>query len=181
MIALDMGISPCPNDTFIFHAMIENLTDTMPFEFHPFFLDVQELNRLAFAKRFDITKLSFYAWLKLRDSYEILDAGSALGRGCGPLLVARSETLDLSTAKVAIPGELTTAFLLLQLWNPGIKNIEAARFDAILSGVQTGRYDAGLSMKGDLSMKITVASKSLIWGTGGKMRRKCPSLWGASP
>jgi len=144
MMDLTMGISPCPNDTFIFHAMIENAIDTRPFAFKPSLLDVQELNRLAFEKRFDITKLSFYAWLKLRDSYEILDSGSALGRGCGPLLVARSKKLDLTTAKVAIPGELTTAFLLLRLWNPDIKNVESARFDAILSGVQTGRYDAGL-------------------------------------
>ena len=144
MMDLNMGISPCPNDTFIFHAMIENAIDTRPFAFKPSLLDVQELNRLAFEKRFDITKLSFYAWLKLRDAYEILDSGSALGRGCGPLLVARSNALDLTAAKVAIPGELTTAFLLLRLWNPDIKNVESTRFDAILNGVQTGRFDAGL-------------------------------------
>jgi 1,4-dihydroxy-6-naphthoate synthase len=144
MTDLDLGISPCPNDTFVFHAMIEGRVHSKGLKFHPFLLDVQELNRLAFEGRFHISKLSFYAWLKLKKHYEILDSGAALGRGCGPLVTAKSEDIDLASAKVAIPGELTTAFLLLRLWRPDIQNVQSVPFDQILPGLQTGAFDAGL-------------------------------------
>jgi len=106
--------------------------------------DVEHLNKKAFSKTFHVSKLSFYAYLKLRQNYEILDAGSALGYGCGPLLVGRSADIDLSEAKIAVPGEYTTANLLLKLWRPEIRNIEITRFDNILENVQMGKYDAGL-------------------------------------
>jgi len=144
MIELDIAISPCPNDTFAFHGMLEEKAGTKNFKFKRFMFDVEELNRRAFEKKFHITKLSFHAWLKLKESYEILDSGAALGRGCGPVLIARSKNIDLLNAKIAIPGVLTTAFLLLRMWKPGMKNFEATRFDNILRGVQTGKYDAGL-------------------------------------
>ncbi|VEN74198.1 1,4-dihydroxy-6-naphtoate synthase [Candidatus Desulfarcum epimagneticum] len=144
MTALDLGISPCPNDTFVFHALIKGRVRAKGLEFNPFLLDVQELNRLAFKGRFHISKLSFHAWLKLKDSYEILDSGAALGRGCGPLVTAKSKDIDLASAKVAIPGELTTAFLLLKLWRPDIQNVAAVPFDQILPGLETGAFDAGL-------------------------------------
>jgi 1,4-dihydroxy-6-naphthoate synthase len=144
MTRLDIAFSTCPNDTFIFHAMLHDCIDTGNLRFVPHMHDVEALNRKAFSKTFHISKLSFYAYLKLRQSYEILDAGSALGYGCGPLLVARSKDISLSEAKIAVPGENTTAYLLLKLWHPEIRNVEITRFDNILEGVQIGRYDAGL-------------------------------------
>ncbi len=144
MTRLDIAFSTCPNDTFIFHAMLHDCIDTANFRFVPHLFDVEALNQKAFSKTFHISKLSFYAYLKLRQSYEILDAGSALGYGCGPLLVGRSTDLSLADAKIAVPGEYTTAYLLLRLWHPEIRNIEMTRFDNILEGVQIGRYDAGL-------------------------------------
>jgi 5,8-dihydroxy-2-naphthoate synthase len=144
MTCLDIAFSTCPNDTFIFHAMLHDCIDTGDLRFLPHMHDVEALNQKAFSKTFHISKLSFYAYLKLRQSYEILDAGSALGYGCGPLLVGRSADLSFSKAKIAVPGEYTTAYLLLRLWHPEIRNIEITRFDNILEGVQIGRYDAGL-------------------------------------
>jgi 1,4-dihydroxy-6-naphthoate synthase len=144
MTRLDIAFSTCPNDTFIFHAMLHDCIDTGNLRFVPHMHDVEALNQKAFSKTFHISKLSFYAYLKLRQSYEILDAGSALGYGCGPLLVGRSTDLSFSKAKIAVPGEYTTAYLLLRLWHPEIRNVEIIRFDNILEGVQIGRYDAGL-------------------------------------
>jgi 1,4-dihydroxy-6-naphthoate synthase len=144
MTRLDIAFSTCPNDTFIFHALLHDCIDTGNLHFVSHMHDVEALNQKAFSKTFHISKLSFYAYLKLRESYEILDAGSALGYGCGPLLVGRSTDLSLSEAKIAVPGEYTTAYLLLRLWHPEIRNIEITRFDNILEGVQIGRYDAGL-------------------------------------
>jgi 1,4-dihydroxy-6-naphthoate synthase len=141
---LDIGLSTCPNDTFIFHAMLHGCIDTGGLSFIPHLHDVEELNKMAVLQALDVTKLSVYAFLKLKDTYEILGAGAALGYGCGPLLVKRSSEDFTPQAKVAIPGDLTTAYLLLQLWNPAIKNIEVTRFDNILEGVKKGIYDAGL-------------------------------------
>ncbi|MEJ2656600.1 MAG: 1,4-dihydroxy-6-naphthoate synthase [Desulfobacterales bacterium] len=140
----DIAFSTCPNDTFIFHAMLHDCIDTGNLCFVPHMHDIEALNRKAFFKTFHISKLSFYAYLKLRQSYEILDAGSALGYGCGPLLVGRSANLSISKAKIAVPGEYTTAYLLLKLWHPETLSVEITRFDNILEGIQIGRYDAGL-------------------------------------
>ncbi|MEN8212470.1 MAG: 1,4-dihydroxy-6-naphthoate synthase, partial [Thermodesulfobacteriota bacterium] len=129
---------------FIFHAMLHGLVDTGDLNFKHHMDDIEALNKKALLKTFHITKLSFFAYLKLKKYYEILDAGSALGFGCGPLLICKNRDIDLKTAKIAIPGELTTANLLLKLWNPEIKNSIITRFDNILSGVESGEFDAGL-------------------------------------
>lgn len=144
MIPLDIAFSPCPNDTFIFHAMVVGCTDNGRFRFVPHMDDVEALNLKAFDKTFPVSKLSFYAYLKLRKHYEILESGSALGYGCGPLLVGKTDCIPGPAAKIAIPGEFTTAHLLLKLWHPKFTNVEITRFDNILEGVQSGRYDAGL-------------------------------------
>ena len=144
MTTLDIAFSTCPNDTFIFHAMLHGCIDTGNLVFSPHLHDVEELNKKAFSQAFNISKLSFYAYLRLRETYEILDSGSALGYGCGPLLIGRSSEKFTPNATIAIPGEYTTAYLLLQLWNPEIRNVKITRFDNILEGVQTGEYDAGL-------------------------------------
>lgn len=144
MISFDLAFSPCPNDTFIFHAMLNRLVDTKELSFTPHFHDVEELNQKAFSNVFHITKLSFFAWLKLKKYYSLLDSGSALGYGCGPLLIGKKSDIPPDDAKIAIPGDHTTAHLLLKLFRPQFKNVCITRFDTILQGVQNGLYDAGL-------------------------------------
>lgn len=141
---IDVAFSPCPNDTFIFHALIHGCIDNAPFRFTPLIADVEELNALAFAGSYPVTKLSFYAYLLLRDRYELLDAGAALGYKCGPILVAKKPIVSFEDAWIAVPGRYTTAYLLLQLWQKGCKHIEFTRFDQILPGIARGMYDAGL-------------------------------------
>lgn len=106
--------------------------------------DVETLNRLAFEERFDVTKLSFHAWLLLQDRYELLDAGGALGRGCGPLVISESAENFSADSVVAVPGEYTTAHLLLRLWNPEIKNRVFMPFDQIMNAVKEGTVNAGV-------------------------------------
>jgi Predicted periplasmic solute-binding protein len=144
MTRLSLAFSPCPNDTFMFHAMLHGLTDTGGLEFAHHLHDIDALNEFALSGLFDVTKLSFYAYLKLQDDYSLLDAGAALGFGCGPLLVAKNPEAFTPEATIAIPGALTTANLLLKLWNPDIQNTVITRFDTILEGVTAGVYDAGL-------------------------------------
>jgi len=144
MNELSIAFSPCPNDTFIFHAMLHNGIDTGDYTFSPHIDDVEALNTAAFNKRYQITKLSFYAYLLLKNDYELLDSGSALGFGCGPILVIQKAGRFSPDSKIAIPGDYTTAHLLLKLWNPEIKNIAVTRFDRILPGVRSGEFDAGL-------------------------------------
>ncbi|MDM8549408.1 1,4-dihydroxy-6-naphthoate synthase [Desulfobacterales bacterium HSG2] len=144
MPELNIAFSSCPNDTFIFHAMLHQCVETGSLRFTPYISDVEELNRKAFSETFHITKLSFYAYLHLKTRYDLLDSGSALGYGCGPMLVAKSPPKSWADAKIAIPGEYTTAHLLLKLWRPEIRHTEAVRFDYILPGVASGKYDAGL-------------------------------------
>lgn len=140
----DIAFSPCPNDTFIFHAMLHGRVDTGLFTFTPHIADVERLNESAFSGTFAITKLSFYAYLLLTDKYELLEAGSALGYGCGPMLVAGRELPSVQDAVIAVPGRYTTACLLLQLWQPECRHIETVPFDQILPGVAAGTFDAGV-------------------------------------
>jgi len=120
-VKLSLAISPCPNDTFIFHAWIAGLVPGAP-EVETRLVDIDELNALALAGIPDVTKLSFAAFARVREGYALLHAGGALGRGCGPLVVVRSDSAlrrgerPLGGARVAIPGELTTAALLLRLY-----------------------------------------------------------------
>lgn len=144
MTELSIAFSPCPNDTFIFHAMLHNRIDTFGYTFLPHIDDVETLNIAAFKNTFQITKLSFYAYLLLKKHYTLLSSGAALGFGCGPLLVSGKKNRFSKTSKIAVPGNYTTAFLLLKLWNPEIKNIVVTGFDQILQGIQSGKYDAGL-------------------------------------
>lgn len=144
MKTVDIAFSPCPNDTFIFHAMLYGLVDTGDYKFIPHLDDVETLNESAFTEKYDVTKLSFHAYLHLRDKYTILESGSALGFGCGPLLVKGNSVKKIQDMTIAIPGRYTTAFMLLRLWQPEVKKIIPARFDLIMEGVKNGTYDAGL-------------------------------------
>lgn len=139
-----IGFSSCPNDTFVFHAMVHHLIDTKGVNFIPHIDDVEALNQKAFKGSLPVSKLSFYAYLLLKDRYSLLDSGSALGFGCGPLLVAKSRLKHPEDARIAVPGTYTTAYMLLRLWNPEIRNTISVRFDRILPGVKSGEFDAGL-------------------------------------
>jgi len=140
---ISVAYSPCPNDTFSFFHFAQS--DDVKTHLH----DVETLNRCAFEGRFDVTKLSFHAWLRVQDSYELLNAGAALGRGCGPLVICRQGAGDASyrrhpVGSVAVPGEYTTAHLLLRLWHPQIQNRIFMPFDEIMDAVASGRADAGV-------------------------------------
>jgi len=141
---MEFAFSPCPNDTFIVHALLHNAITAAPFSFTPFIDDVETLNEAALTGRFPLTKLSVFAYFHVKDHYELLDAGAALGFGCGPLVVARHEDISLAKARVALPGPYTTARLLFLLRYPEAANVELVRFDEILPGIQSGRFDAGV-------------------------------------
>jgi 1,4-dihydroxy-6-naphthoate synthase len=143
--SLTFGFSPCPNDTFAFHALVHGLVDA-PFAVEPVLLDIEELNRRARSGDFDLTKLSFGAAPAVGDRYRLLRSGAALGHGVGPLVVA-PDVAGLSEAaagRIAIPGYDTTAFLLLRLAVPGLGEVTELRYDRILDAVAAGEVDAGL-------------------------------------
>ena len=144
---LSIGFAPCPNDTFIFYALVHGRIDMSDLSFQPPVLeDVETLNRWALEAKLDVTKISFHALGHVLDDYVLLNAGSALGRGCGPLLVARQPlALEKLTGKtIAIPGQFTTAALLLQLFNPACAKTVVMPFDEIMQAVADGKVDAGV-------------------------------------
>lgn len=146
MSKLTIGFSPCPNDTFIFDAMVHQKVDTEGLDFEVMMADVEELNEMAFAKKLDITKLSYHAFAYCVDDYQLLHAGSALGNGVGPLLIAKRPLTedDLAQATIAIPGQYTTANLLLSLAYPQAKSKIPMLFSDVEDAVIAGAVDAGL-------------------------------------
>jgi len=144
---ITLGYSPCPNDTFIFYALVHGRIDTGGLTFREVLDDVETLNQMARQSRLDVTKVSFHAFAHLRDAYCLLRSGGALGRGCGPLVVARDayDMKDLRGRTIAIPGELTTAFLLLQVFDPALReHVRIMPFRRIIDAVKRGETDAGL-------------------------------------
>lgn len=144
---LSIGYSPCPNDTFIFHALVHGLVRNSGVSFaEPVLADVEQLNLWAMRKKLDVTKLSFHALGHVLDEYCLLASGSALGRGCGPLIVCgqQMDIEKLQTAKIAIPGKYTTAALLLKMFLPGNDNLVEMRFDLIMDAIKEGQVDAGV-------------------------------------
>lgn len=147
MKQLSLGYSPCPNDTFIFYGLVHGKVDTKNLRFNEVLLDVETLNQKALQTALDISKISCHAFGHLRKQYCLLRSGGALGRGCGPLVISKKEYSmeDLRNKKIAIPGKLTTAYLLLQIFDPSFKkNIEAMPFDKIINAVANDEVDAGL-------------------------------------
>ena len=143
---LTIGYSPCPNDTFIFYALIHGKVKIPGIAFREQLEDVETLNRMALDNKLDFTKISYHALGHLRNQYALLRSGSALGRGCGPLIVARSGVTlaDLGKGLIAIPGTHTTAYLLLRLYGPHLTNTAVMPFDQIMNAVSTGEAAAGL-------------------------------------
>jgi 1,4-dihydroxy-6-naphthoate synthase len=143
---LTLAFSPCPNDTFIFDALVHKRIDTLGYELEVVLADVEQLNQMAFKNEIAITKLSFHALAHVTHNYQLLNAGSALGKGCGPLLVATASQLNkpINSLKTAIPGKYTTANFLLGLAYPAITNKEERIFCDIEDAVLSGEFDAGL-------------------------------------
>lgn len=145
MREVTFGFSPCPNDTFAFHALVHGLVDT-PAPVRPALLDIEELNQRAREGAFEVTKLSFGAFPAVGDRYRLLRSGAALGRGVGPLVVARepASLAGAAAARIAVPGQDTTAFLLLRLAAPDLGEVVELRYDRIVAAVARGDVDAGL-------------------------------------
>ncbi len=139
---MNLGYSFCPNDTFIFYALTHGRVQT-PTPVTERLEDVETLNQWALAGTLELTKISYHAYAHVMDQYIALRAGGALGRGVGPLVVARKMLPDLRGKLVASPGALTTAQLLLQLSNPGVRIVNM-RYDLIMPAVERGEVDAGL-------------------------------------
>ncbi len=143
---LSLAYSPCPNDTFIFYALVHEKINCEGLKFETILKDVEALNQNAAVNRYDITKLSVAGFGHLRDSYALLQSGAALGSGCGPLLVAKPD-LDpkmLETLPVAVPGLWTTARLLFGLYLPNAVEPVPMRFDHIMPAVKRGDFAAGV-------------------------------------
>jgi len=146
MRTLSLGYSPCPNDTYIFYALTHGKIATPGFSVTEQLADVETLNQLAMAGQLDLTKISYHAFGHLRDRYTLLRSGGALGRGCGPLVIAPGavDMHSLCGKRIAVPGELTTANLLLQLYGTGYDDLLVVPFDQIMPALKRGEADAGV-------------------------------------
>ncbi len=143
---LKLGFSPCPNDTFMFDAIVNKKIDLKEFDFEIEIIDVEHLNKLAFDNILDITKISFHAYAYLSNQYQILLSGSALGNNNGPLLISKIKIYpdEVPNLKIAIPGKYTTANLLLDVAFPKVNEKNEYLFSDIEEAVLSNEVDAGL-------------------------------------
>lgn len=143
---LSLGYSPCPNDTFIFYALTHGKVALEGHCISERLEDVETLNQLALNGLLDLTKISYHAFGHLRDQYALLHSGGALGRGCGPLVIAphKTDMQSLRGKTIAVPGQLTTANLLLQLYGEGYEDVLIVPFDQIMPILKHGKADAGV-------------------------------------
>ncbi|MEA1874692.1 MAG: 1,4-dihydroxy-6-naphthoate synthase [Bacteroidota bacterium] len=139
---LKLAISSCPNDTFMFDHFLKH-TDL---DIELLIEDIESLNKMAMTEESDITKLSYHTFAKLTESYNLLNAGGALGENCGPILISKHKAYpdEISDMKIAIPGEMTTANLLLDIFYPKVKEKQIYVFSDIEDAVLDGECDAGL-------------------------------------
>jgi 1,4-dihydroxy-6-naphthoate synthase len=147
-LKISLGFSPCPNDTFIFDALVNNKIDTKGFEFDVHLEDVQTLNDWALDEKLDISKISYGVLPLILDRYIVLNSGGALGKGVGPLLISKREFADIQTEtrdlSVAIPGKNTTAHMLFSLAFPNAANKNFLVFNQIEDAVLSGQADVGV-------------------------------------
>jgi 1,4-dihydroxy-6-naphthoate synthase len=145
---LTLGFSTCPNDTFMFDALVNGRINTNGLDFEVTMADILHLNHAAIAGKLDIVKVSYNTYGLIRDDYALLNAGSAMGLGCGPLLIAREAVsiaeLVAGNARIAIPGKNTTANLLLSYFESGLQNRQEMLFHEVMPAVKSGAADAGL-------------------------------------
>jgi 1,4-dihydroxy-6-naphthoate synthase len=159
---LTLGFSPCPNDCFMFDAIVNRRVDLEGLEFSISLADVEALNQSAFLGEIDVTKLSYHAYAYCAADYVLLDAGSALGRNCGPLLISKHpisrEQVAAGALRIAIPGKFTTANFLLGLAFPAARNKTPVLFSAIEPALLHDEFDAGLIIHEN---RFTYADKGL--------------------
>jgi 1,4-dihydroxy-6-naphthoate synthase len=143
---ITLGFSPCPNDTFIFNGLVNGSVRPAGCDVREQLHDVETLNEMAFEEKLDVTKLSFYAWLMVKDRYRLLNSGGALGFGCGPVVISQKPLTqaDMEASRIALPGRWTTAHLLFRLWAPRAENRLFVPYDRIFETVQSGRADCGV-------------------------------------
>jgi len=164
MPTIDIGFSPCPNDTFIFDALVNHKIDTKGFDFKLHLEDVQTLNEWALQGKLPYSKISYGVWPKLKNQYQLLESGGALGKGVGPLFIYKEDPKYLSgkpdekTMCVAIPGMDTTAHLLFSLAFPEVTNKVFLVFNEIEEAVLSGKVDAGVIIHEN---RFTYADKGL--------------------
>jgi 1,4-dihydroxy-6-naphthoate synthase len=160
-MAFTLGFSPCPNDTFIFDALVNKKIDTEGLDFEVLLEDVETLNQWALQGKLDISKISYGVLPLVLDRYDLLDAGGALGKGVGPLLIAKTPipVTGLSNRTIAIPGERTTAHLLFSLAFPQARQKEFMIFSAIEEAVLNGQVDCGVIIHEN---RFTYQQKGLV-------------------
>ena len=166
MPVIDLGFSPCPNDTFIFDALVNHKIDTKGFEFNVSLQDVQTLNEWALQGKLPISKISYGVWPLVKNDYHLLNSGGALGKGVGPLLIYKEDQSrianngkpDETIMTVAVPGINTTAHLLFSLAFPNVKNKKFLVFNEIEDAVLSGQVDAGVIIHEN---RFTYAEKGL--------------------
>ena len=144
--SITLGFSPCPNDTFIFNGLVNGLVDLPGDVIQEELHDVETLNRMAFNDTLDVSKLSFFAWLMVKDRYRLLNSGGALGFGCGPVVVSNKQLSreDMASCRIVLPGEWTTAHLLFRLWAPEARDRYFEPYDRIFEALSSGRADCGV-------------------------------------
>jgi len=160
-MTLTLGFSPCPNDTFIFDALVNKKIDTEGLDFEVHLEDVETLNQWAMTGRLDASKISYGVLPLVSDKYHLLDAGGALGKGVGPLLIAKRpiSAADIPHCTVAIPGQRTTAHLLFSLAYPEARNKEFMIFSSIEEAVLSGKVDCGVIIHEN---RFTYQQKGLV-------------------
>lgn len=158
---LSLGFSPCPNDTFIFDALVNKKIDTEGLDFDIHLEDVQTLNNFALEDRLDFSKISYGVMPLLLNTHTLLNSGGAMGNGVGPLLISKNENItagDVNDLRIAIPGKNTTAYLLFSFVYPNAKNISFYVFNEIEAAVLSGEVDAGVIIHEN---RFTYAQKGL--------------------
>ena len=158
MPVIELGFSPCPNDTFIFDALVNQKIDTKGYTFNIHLEDVQTLNEWAIAGKLPYSKISYGVWPLLKEQYQLLKSGGAMGKGVGPLLIYKDQQPDPATMNVAIPGMNTTAHLLFSLAFPNANNKSFLVFNEIEDAVISGKVDAGVIIHEN---RFTYAQKGL--------------------
>ena len=156
-----LGFSPCPNDTFIFDALVNKKIDTEGLDFEVHLEDVQTLNNFALENRFDFSKISYGVMPLLLETHTLLNSGGAMGNGVGPLLICKDPNIthdDVNHLRIAIPGKNTTAYLLFSYAYPNAKNISFYVFNEIEAAVLSGEVDAGVIIHEN---RFTYAQKGL--------------------
>jgi 1,4-dihydroxy-6-naphthoate synthase len=156
-----IGFSPCPNDTFIFDAMVHGKIDTEGLSFDYILADVEELNRRAFNNDLDVTKLSYFAYAFISENYQLLNSGSALGYKCGPLLISKRDIplSDIPKISIAIPGKHTTANFLFSIAFPEATNKKEMLFSEIEAAILQEQVDAGVIIHEN---RFTYGQKGLV-------------------